>query len=175
MSTNVLMIATMPGVHHCAQTIAESLGICVDVASGRREGLLALRQSAYAVVIVEESLVEADPAWADLAWNAANLAIPLQVNFRISGASRLEREIRAALIRREGEHALARRAAALAIENDLKSSVTGLLLESELALREPHGSASLEPKLRHLVELAGTLRERLRTASHPAPQKSLQA
>ena len=173
MSTKVLMIATMPGLQHCAATIAESLGICVDVAGGRREGLLALRQSAYAVVLVEESLVEADPAWADLLWSDANLAIPLQVNFRISGASRLEREIKAALVRREGEYTLARRAAALAIENDLKSSVTGLLLESELALREPRGSTSLEPKLRHLVELAGMLRERLRTETHPFLQKSM--
>jgi len=40
--------------------------------------------------------------------------------------------------------------------------VTGLLLESQLALREPAIPASLEPKLRHLVELAGALRERLR-------------
>jgi hypothetical protein len=65
-------------------------------------------------------------------------------------------------MRQDGERAAARRAAVTAVENDLKSSVTSLLLESELALREPAIPASLEPKLRHLVELAGALRERLR-------------
>ena len=54
------------------------------------------------------------------------------------------------------------------IENELKSSVTGLMLESELALREASGPAAidvprLDAKLRHLVELAGTLRARLRS------------
>jgi hypothetical protein len=91
--------------------------------------------------------------------------MPVQVNFAISGCSRLGREVKAALLRRDGEQAVARRAAVTEIENDLKSAVTGLLLESQLALREPAIPAALEPKLRHLVELAGALRERLRGPS----------
>ena len=66
--------------------------------------------------------------------------------------------------------AIARRAATAEIENDLRTSVTGLLLESELALREPAIPPSLAPKLRHLVELAGDLRDRLqgKPAARPA-------
>ena len=71
------------------------------------------------------------------------------------------REVKAALRRRDGDQAVARRVAVTELENDLKSSVTGLLLESELALREPSIPATLEPKLRHLVELAAALRQRL--------------
>jgi hypothetical protein len=48
------------------------------------------------------------------------------------------------------------------LEKELKTSVTGLLLESELVLREPATPISLQPRLRHLVELAVVLRERLR-------------
>ncbi len=165
MTKNVLIIATIEGVENCAQAIAEQLGTRVEVASTRRMGLMALRRSEFEVVVIEESLVEGDAVWADMVWEQAGLAMPVQVNFAISGAARLVREVRAALARRDGEYALARRAAAVEIENELKSSVTGLLLESELALREPKGSATLEPKLRHLVELAGSLRERLRIAS----------
>jgi hypothetical protein len=77
----------------------------------------------------------------------------------------LGREIRAALARRDGEQSVARRAVASEIENELKSSLTGLLLQSELALREPAVPASLEPKLRHMVELAGQIRDRLRHKS----------
>jgi hypothetical protein len=40
--------------------------------------------------------------------------------------------------------------------------VTGILLESELALREPGLSPVLERRLRHLTELAISLRDRLR-------------
>ena len=81
-------------------------------------------------------------------------------------APRLAREVKAALARRDGEHAIARRAAAVELENELKSSVTGLMLESELALREANGSTALDAKLRHLVELAGNLRTRLRDTAH---------
>ncbi len=162
MSRDVLMISAMDGAEHCAQWIAGELGSKVEVAHDRREGLAALRRAEFGVIVVEERLAELDPAWADQVWQLAGLAVPVQVNFAISGCARLSREVKAALLRREGEQAVARRVAMTAIENDLKSAVTGLLLQSQLALREPAVPASLEPKLRNLVELAGILRERLR-------------
>ncbi len=156
------MIASMEGAENCAQWIAGELGSNVEVAATRKAGLAALRRAEFGVVVVEESLAESDPDWADQVWELAGLALPVQVNFAISGCARLSREVKAALMRREGEQTVARRAAVTEVENDLKSAVTGLLLESQLALREPSVSAALEPKLRHLVELAGALRERLR-------------
>jgi hypothetical protein len=161
-NTDVLLIATMDGAENCARLIGDKVGSRVAVAPNKREGLSALRQSQFAIVMVQESLMEADPVWSDLVWELAGSAISVQVNFAISGCNRLAREVKAALMRQDGERAAARRAAVTAVENDLKSSVTSLLLESELALREPAIPASLEPKLRHLVELAGALRERLR-------------
>ena len=168
MSRDVLIIATIDGAENCARVIAEQISARVEVATSRRAGLLALRREEFGVVVVEANLVEADPEWADALWASAGLAMPVQVNFALSGASRLAREVKAALQRREGEQAIARRQVATEMENELKSSVTGLLLESELALREPAVPASLEPKLRHLVELAGTLRERLRSQTRNA-------
>ena len=162
MSRSVLIIATMDGAENCARTIAEQIGSDVEVASSRKAGLAALRRQEFGVVVVEQNLAELDPDWADLVWQQAGLAMPVQVNFAISGCARLGREVKAALQRREAEETIARRAVAVEMENDLKSSVTGLLLESELALRDRSVTASLEPKLRHLVELAGALRERLR-------------
>jgi hypothetical protein len=168
MTNDVLIITTMEGADHCAGWIAEQIGAAVEVAPTRRAGLVALRRSQFGVVVVEESLAESDPEWADQVWQSAGLAMPVQVNFAISGCARLGREVKAALSRRQGEHAVARLAAATELENDLKSAVTGLLLESQLALGEPSIPSALEPRLRHLVELAGTLRERLRCAPDKA-------
>ncbi len=172
MNRNVLMITTIEGAENCARVIAEQISAKVEVATSRRSGLLALRREEFGVVVVETNLAEADPEWADAVWASAGLAMPVQVNFALSGAARLAREIKAALLRRDGEQAIARRAVAAEMENELKSSVTGLLLESELALREPTVTAALEPKLRHLVELAGILRERLRQSSGDAGSTS---
>ena len=109
----------------------------VEIASSRKLGLSALRRRDYATVIVDESIAEADPAGTDLIWKHSGLAVPLQINFALVGCARLGREVKAALARREQEQSLAMRAATSSLENDLKSTVTGLLLQSELALSEP--------------------------------------
>jgi DNA-binding NtrC family response regulator len=125
MSRDVLIISTMDGAENCARLIAEQVGAKVEVASSRRAGLALLRQRNFGVVVVEESLAEADPEWADHVWEQAGLAMPVQLNFAIAGCARLGREVKAAMLRSQGEKAVARRAAAWEIENDLKSSAAG--------------------------------------------------
>jgi hypothetical protein len=86
---------------------------------------------------------------------------PLQINFALSGAARLIREIRAALHRREREQAVARRAAMAAIETELKTTVAGLLLHSQLALSESEVPPPVADKLRLMADLVGNLRQQL--------------
>ncbi len=164
-NNRILMISMLEGAENCARAIEAQVSARVELAGSRRAALLALRREEFDVIVVEESMAESDPAWALQVWELAGLGMPIEVNLAISGAARLAREIKASLARRDGEQAVARRAVAREMENDLKSSVTGILLESELALREPAGSAKLHSKLLHLVELAGSIRERLRGAA----------
>jgi len=169
MAQGVLLIAMVEGIASCMRRMEEELQVKVEAARSRREGLDALRCADYGVVVIEESLVEGDPAWADEVWELAGSAVPLQFNFAISGCGRLCREVRAAIARRDREQAIARRSVATEIENELKSSLTGLLLQSELAMREPAVPASLEPKLKHVVEMAGAIRDRLRRRIEALP------
>ena len=78
-----------------------------------------------------------------------------------SGAARLIREIRAALHRREREQAVARRAATAMIETELKTTVAGLLLHSQLALSEGEVPPPVADKLRLMADLVGNLRQQL--------------
>ncbi|HEX4757658.1 MAG TPA: hypothetical protein VH308_06735, partial [Terracidiphilus sp.] len=117
----------------------------------------------FLAVVVDETIAECDPVAAEAIWAHAGLAIPLQVNFALSGAARLVREIRAALHRREREQALAGKAAAVAIEAELKSTVAGLLLHSQLALKGGPVPPSVADKLRVVADLAGNLRQQLST------------
>jgi hypothetical protein len=131
------------------------------VAEGRKAALAALRRKEFLAVVVDETMAECDPAAAEAIWEHAGLAIPLQINFALSGAARLTREIRSALHRREREQTLARRAATAAIETELKSTVAGLLLHSQLALSGTETSTPLAEKLRVVADLAGSLRQQL--------------
>lgn len=158
---HVLLIAGIKNADGCGQEVAERAGVAVEVTTNRRAGLAALRRSSFAIVLVEENLAEGDPGWADQVWQLAGAAIAMQVNFAIVSCARLSREVKAALVRKESERMSARRAVANEIEADLKLSITGLLLQGELALREPELPDALEPKLRRIVELAGALRERI--------------
>ena len=160
---SVLMVTGIDGAPDCAKVVGAQLGMEVEVADGRRAALTALRRREFAVIVVDETTAECDPATAEAIWEHAGLAIPLQVNFALSGVARLTREIRAGLHRREREQLLARRAAAAAIEAELKSTVAGLLLHSQLALSGSEVPPPIAEKLRVVADLASNLRQKLST------------
>jgi hypothetical protein len=161
LSQPILMITAFEGCEECAGELSRQLGLAIETANSRKAALIALRHTEYCLVIVDDSLVEADPAGAELIWKLCGLAVPMQVNYAISSVARLGRDIRSTLNRRDQEKSLAMRAAASAIENELRSTVAGLLLHSQLALAEPATSPALTRKLKLVVELAGNLRNQL--------------
>ncbi|MGA2216772.1 MAG: hypothetical protein ABSG51_01710 [Terracidiphilus sp.] len=165
---SILIVTGVEGARNCAEVVGAQLGMKVEVAEGRKAALPALRRSEFAVVVVDETMAECDPSAADVIWANAGLAIPLQINFALSGAARLIREIRAALHRRDREQMLARRAAAAAIVSELKTTVAGLLLQSQLAVSSSEVPPSLADKLRVMAELAGSLRQQLSATSAAA-------
>ncbi|MGB7265153.1 MAG: hypothetical protein WBC92_06545 [Terracidiphilus sp.] len=158
---SILLVSGIEGASNCAAAVSEQLGMDVEVAQGRKDALAALRRTEFQAVVVDETLAECDPAAAERICEHAGLAIPLQINFAVSGAARLIREIRAALHRREREQSIARRAAAAAIEADLKTTVAGLLLQSQLALNGSEIPVAVADRLRVVAELASTLRQQL--------------
>lgn len=158
---SILMVTGIEGAQNCATVVGAQLSMEVEVAEGRKAALAALRRREYLAVVIDETLAECDPAAAEKICELAGLAIPMQINFAVSGASRLVREIRAALSRREREQSLARRAATAAIETELKTTVAGLLLHSQLALNGAGVPAAVADRLRTVADLAGSLRQQL--------------
>ena len=98
---NILMVTGIDGAQNCAAVVGKELAAEVEVASGRKAALAALRRQEFAAVVLDETMAECDPAAAEAIWSNTGLAIPLQVNFALSGAARLIRELRAGLRRRE--------------------------------------------------------------------------
>jgi signal transduction histidine kinase len=167
---SILMVTGIEGAANCAAAVGTQLGMEVEVAQGRKEALAALRGREYSAVVIDAALAEFDPATAERIFDRAGLAIPLQINFALSGVDRLVREIRAALHRREREQAMARRAAAAAIEAEFKTTLAGLVLHSQLALNDREISAPVADRLRMVADLAGNLRRQL---SAPADARAV--
>lgn len=157
----VLVVSALSGAGNCAAAIMQQMGLDVNVVPERHEALEALRTGSYAAVIVDDALAENDPRGAEVLWKMAGLAIPMQVNFALTGSARLVRDLRAALARREQEQDAAQRAALKTVESELRNTVSGLLLHAQLALRDTKPSPQLEQRLRLMAELAGNLKQRL--------------
>ena len=94
---SMLMITSILGADNCAAALANQLGLPVETAGSRKEGLARLRRREYTIVVVDDAIADSDPEGAELLWKHAGLAIPLQLNFAISGTTRLAREVRAVL------------------------------------------------------------------------------
>ena len=158
---SILLVTGIEGAPNCADAIGRQLEMEVVATDSRKAAVALLRQREFAAVVVDETITACDPAAAEAIWDRAGLAIPMQINFALSGAARLVREIRAALHRREREQELARRAAAAAVESELKSTVAGLLLQSQLALSGSDAASPVAERLKLVASLAVDLRRQL--------------
>jgi hypothetical protein len=154
-------------VEEIGAKLAHKLGLTVEIAATRAQALRLLERRSYALVVLDQILAEADPQGAELVWRHAGLAIPLQVNFALAGSTRLEREMRAALARRQREQQMAGLAAVASVDAALKNAVTGILLESRLALQEEGLPPGIANRLRIMAGIADQLRERLGTKVAP--------
>lgn len=157
----VLIVTAMDEMEGTAATLAEKLGMTVEIASSRAAALRLLERRSYAAVVLDELLADSDAEGADLVWKRAGLAVPVQISFALAGSARVERAVRSGLARRRREQQLASEAAAAAIDAALKNAVTGFLLEARLALAEENIPPRIEGRLQTLAAMAEQLRERL--------------
>ena len=161
----VLLISAAKNGFECAAAIEKDLGESVDLISAVSQSAARLRTAEYDAVVIDQSLVDAHSASADTLWKHAGTAIPVSVNFAISGVERIVRDVRSALARRRQEQILAARAAQAALRNELAGAISGILLSSELALAQPAVPATILEKLRSVHELALQIQSRLGTAA----------
>jgi hypothetical protein len=160
-----LLVTALEGAETTAATLAERLKIAIDLAATRAAALRLLSRRTYAVVILDQLMLDSDPEGAELIWKSAGLAIPVPLSFAVAGTGRVEREVRSALARRRRETQLATTAASAALDTELKNAVTGMLLESQLALQQNGVPPEIETRLRTLAEIAGRMRDRLANPS----------
>lgn len=156
-----LMVTRLDGMETAAAAIGGKLSILVEIASTRQTALRLLERRGYAVVILDQLFADSDPEGTEVIWNRAGLAIPVQMSFALAGSDRLEREVRAALVRRQREAQLAAAAASADLDVELKNAVTNFLLESQLALAEAEIPPQIESRLRTLAAIADRMRARL--------------
>ncbi len=160
MVLSILLVAPEPAALTLARELQTQLNGTSEVTSAVRSAVAALRREQFDLIVLEENLAAADPDATHLLYSGAGATPVLEINFGLCGADRIIRQVRSTLARRAQDEAKARTAASASLHNQLNASLTGLLLESQLALRQ--AGPELSPALQHVIDLASGIRDQLR-------------
>jgi hypothetical protein len=125
------------------------------------QALAQLRAREYVAVLIDQAFMETEPVESDLVLEHIGTAVPVHVNFAINGMDRVARELRAALRRHEKQVLRARQEVKQTLRNELKSTITALLLSCEMALQIPDLQSGAESRMRTVHELAQEMRLKL--------------
>ena len=157
----ILLVTASSRGQECAAALEESTGNKVRVAGSVPQALSRLRHGDYEALAIDQSLLEADFRALDTLLNHAGTAMPVYVNLALHSVQRVAREAQVALRRAEKEKRMALRAVEGDLRNQLRSEITGILLTSELALRQPALPAEVAAKLELVQQMAEKMRTRL--------------
>jgi hypothetical protein len=157
----ILLITPSSRAQECAAMIQEATGEGTECVESVRQASKLLRGGEYSALVIDQYLAECDPDGTEVLLHHAGTAVPVYVNLAISGSERVVRELKQTLRRSQKERQAARREAELALRNELKDSLTALLLSCELALAVPQLPATAQAKIHSACDLAKDIRLRL--------------
>jgi len=161
----ILLITPNAKGSEWAGALDEAIREPVQVAATLREATTQLRAQEYSAIVIDQSFLEAEPDESEVVLHHIGTAIPVYINFAICGMDRVVREVRAALHRRKREVLLSRQGAEQSLRNELKGTITALLLSCEMALQTPNLQAAAEAKMRTVYELTREMRAKLEVSS----------
>ena len=157
----ILLITPSARGPECATALKESTGNETHWAENLQQAVARLREQTYSAVVIDQFLLENEPAESDQVLEHLGTAFPVYLNFAVSGMERLLREVRSALHRRQREETQARRSVEQQFRSEMCESLTSLLLSCELAMSVPGVPKPAAEKIRAVDDLAREMRQRL--------------
>jgi len=157
----ILLITPSARGQECAESLYAATGLRTNLVENPQEAATRLREQAYSAAIIDQFLLETDPEESEQMLEHLETAIPVYINFAVTGMERLVREVRSALHRRKREEAVARSAAVEQLHSEMCETLTAMLLSCELAMSVPDVPHPAAEKIRAIDNLARELRLRL--------------
>ena len=157
----ILLVTTSSRAKECAAALEQGTGHPTQLATSIPHAVKRLETTEYDALAIDQSLLEADFRALDTLLNHAGTALPIYVNLALHHSDRVVREAQVALRRAEKEKQWAMGLAERMLRNQLRGEVTGILLTSELALRQPAIPAEVVAQIRLVQDMAEKMRARL--------------
>ena len=157
----ILLVTTSSRAKECAAALEQGTGHKTHVATSVPQAVSKMEAAEYETLVIDQSLLESDFRALDTLLNHCGLAVPLHINLALHGADRIVREVQVALRRTEQEKLMASRSVERVLRNQLRSEVTAILLNSELALRQQSLAPDVEEKIKSVRQAAEKMRSQL--------------
>jgi hypothetical protein len=150
----ILLITCVAKAQECARALEEATLEPVVVCTGLREAVGQLQEKEFSAVVFDLLLLDAQPDEGETVLKYLGSAVPVYLNFAITGTARAARELRSALQRRKREVLAAKSDAEQALHHQLKDTLTALLLSCEMALQVPELPSQAATKMQAVEALA---------------------
>jgi hypothetical protein len=160
----ILLITCVAKAQECAHALREATHEPVIVCAGLQEAVVELKEKEFSAVVLDLLLLDAQPDEHETVLKHLGSAVPVYLNFAITGTARAVRELRWALQRRKREMLAAKNEAGQVLHHELNDTLTALLLSCQMALRVPELPAQAQIKMQAVEALAKEVSAKLGTA-----------
>jgi hypothetical protein len=150
----ILLITCIAKAQECAQALQTAIAQPVMVCASLHDAVLQLKEKEFSAVVFDLMLLDTQPDEHETLLKHLGSAVPVYLNFAITGIARAGREVRWALQRRKREVALAKNEAEQVLRHQLNDTLTALLLSCEMALLVPELPAQAATKMQAVEVLA---------------------
>jgi hypothetical protein len=150
----ILLITCVAKAQECAQALQEATNEPIVVCSALQEAVRQLQEKEFSAVVFDLLLLDAQPGEGETVFKHIGSAVPVYLNFAITGTARVTRELRSALQRRKREMLAAKNDAEQALHHELKDTLTALLLSCEMALQVPELPSQAATRMQAVETLA---------------------
>lgn len=160
----ILLVTTSSRAKDCAAAVELGTGHKTHLAGSLPQALSHLQAAEYDALAIDQSVLETDLRALDTLLNRCGMAMPVYVSLALHSTERVVREIQVALRRFESERFLAMQSAVKILGSQLRGNLTGILLNSDLALRQQSISPDVAEKVKSVRDLAEKIRVQLGNA-----------
>src|SRR5438270_9482149 len=139
----ILLVTKSNLAESCAMQLESAMNEDVQTASSLIRARTLFRTGRFRAIVLDECLLQTDPAVAESLLDSCRGACSIFVNMAISGIDRIIRQVKTAARHEEQLQRQAQILATIALKNELKDTMTGLLLALDLACSRQSSDASL--------------------------------
>jgi hypothetical protein len=168
----VILVTTSSRARECAAAIEQSTHQKTQIANSLARAVELLLAHDYDALVMDESFNQTEIGGVNLLLSHAGMAMPVYINLALHGTQRVTREVENGLQRFVREKLNAMRSAEKVLRNVLRGEVTGILLNCELAIREPALPETVASRIQVMHDLAEEMRVKLGENGLGAPSET---